>query len=116
MDRMRHAHLLARAVLAWFVFTVAAAVAAPAFKASQLESICTGSGGLVLVDHGGAPAKAGGHVLDCPLCASLSAPPVASATLAPPASPRVLPGSAPPSAHAAGTAASTWPRGPPACS
>jgi hypothetical protein len=114
MDRLRHAHLLACAVLAWFVFTMAAGVAAPVFKQAELEAVCTGGGGLVLVDHGGTPVKTtGGHSLDCPLCASVSAPPSASPTF-----------HLPPFAHAidatvqvlprlVSTAAPQWPRGPP---
>jgi hypothetical protein len=117
MDRLRHAHLLARAVLAWFVFTMAAAVAAPVFKQAELETICTGGGGLVLVDHGGTPVKTTpGHSLDCPLCASFSAPPCVAPTFhLPPlahavhatvrALPRLVPSAAP-----------QWPRGPPAFS
>jgi hypothetical protein len=113
MDRLRHAHLLARAVLAWFVFTLAASVAAPVFKAPSLESICTGTGGMVLVEHGGSPAKTGGHQLECPLCVSFSAPPALPPAFHLPAAAQVLGGPAPAWPQPFAIATSKWPRGPP---
>jgi hypothetical protein len=63
-------------MLAWFVFFVGFGVAAPVFGPSTLEAICSSSSGSTLVEKVDAPAKnIAGHLLECPLCASIGAPP-----------------------------------------
>jgi hypothetical protein len=75
---VRGARLLARAVLAWFVLSIGAAVASPVVHPRALELVCTGGGAIKLValgEDGAAPAPIG-HA-DCPLCNTHGAPPPA---------------------------------------
>lgn len=77
MQALRNASFLARLVLAWFALAVGVAVASPVVKPQGIELLCSGGGGMKLLvtgEDGSGPA-AGGHTLDCPLCASLDAPP-----------------------------------------
>jgi hypothetical protein len=81
MQRLRHARFLARLVLAWFALSLGIAIAAPMAGAGSLELVCTGSGELKLQVRGGeGSTPPAGHTLQCPLCASIAAPPPASAT------------------------------------
>jgi hypothetical protein len=76
MQALRRANFLARLVLAWFALTLGVAVASPMVHPQAMELVCSGVGALKLVDNGdGSTAPASGHTLDCPLCASFSAPP-----------------------------------------
>jgi hypothetical protein len=114
MNRLRHAHLLVLAVLAWFVLTIGASVAAPVLKPSALESICSGSGGMVLIDHGGTPDKAASaHSLDCPLCASFSAPPSVAPVADLPIATQSLQAARPPLPRLVSSAGPQPARGPP---
>ncbi|MDB5897127.1 MAG: hypothetical protein JWP22_3333 [Ramlibacter sp.] len=114
MDWLRHARFLARTVLAWFVLTISASVAAPVLKPSPLEAICSGSGGLVLVEHGGSTdSGAGAHSMQCPLCASFSAPPFHSSDIHPAVAARTLRAPPPQLAPVIPSAAPQRARGPP---
>ena len=76
MQILRNAHLIARFVLVWFALTVGAAIASPLLKPQSFDLICSGSGVIKIMpksDDGKAPGA--GLMLDCPLCASISAPP-----------------------------------------
>lgn len=77
MQALRRANILARLVLAWFVFAVGVAVASPVFKPVSMELVCSSGGSFHLVDgqDRGKPAHAG--QLDCPLCLPMVAPPPA---------------------------------------
>jgi hypothetical protein len=89
MQTLRHATFLARLVLAWFALTIGVAIASPMVHPKAMELVCSGVGALKLVDKGdGSTAPASGHTLDCPLCASFSAPPAATSPVAVPSLPR----------------------------
>lgn len=76
MQRLRHARFLARLVLVWFVLALGAAIASPMVKPQPLDLVCSSAGGVKLLAPGDDGAVAlSGHALDCPLCASMGAPP-----------------------------------------
>lgn len=116
MQTLRRARFLARLVLAWFVLALGAAIASPLVQPQATELVCSAGGAMKLIvkgDDGAKEAKA--HTLDCPLCATLSAPPPATRVQAPP--PSALAHALHPiaTAHiAARVAAPLPPRGPPA--
>lgn len=76
MPALRRARCLARLVLAWFALSLGVAIAAPLVKPAGIDVICSGNGSIKLLvkgePDGGQPAV---HTLDCPLCASITAPP-----------------------------------------
>jgi hypothetical protein len=95
LQSLRNATLLARLVLAWLVLVTGVAIASPLAKPSNLVLVCSGSGVMQLLvnpgDGGEAPI---GATLDCPLCASVAAPPLViqqHTGLAPPQTHGVLP-------------------------
>lgn len=76
MHTLRNAKLIARFVLVWFALSIGVAIASPMVKPQSLQLVCSGSGAMKVVvtnDSGKAPTSS--HTLDCPLCASISAPP-----------------------------------------
>jgi hypothetical protein len=76
MQALRRANFLARLVLAWFALTLGVAIASPLVNPRAMELVCSGAGALKLVvNSDGSTAPASGHTLDCPLCATFSAPP-----------------------------------------
>lgn len=83
MQTLRNANLLVRLVLAWFVVALGVAVAAPA-RSADGPWICTAGGALAQLavpgDEDSTPQVRAG--LDCPLCASVAAPPPASVVVA----------------------------------
>jgi hypothetical protein len=116
MQSLRNAHLLARFVLVWFALSIGAAIASPLIKPQATELICSGSGVMkVLVKNDdGSSTEVVTRMLDCPLCASASAPPPAAKTVAEPALPLGYVLQTIPAAHiAALTAAPPPARGPP---
>jgi len=80
MQSLRQTARLARFVLAWFVLSVGLAIASPMIHPKAMDLVCTSSGGMKLVVTGEDDASASRHTLDCPLCASISAPPPALKT------------------------------------
>jgi hypothetical protein len=116
MQTLRHARFLARLVLAWFVLSLGAAIASPLIQPQALELVCSAGGAMKLIvksDDG--TQKTSGHTLDCPLCATLGAPPPAARVQAEP--PQALAHALPPLAvaHIADRTAAPLPaRGPPA--
>lgn len=76
MQTLRHAHLLARLVLVWFVLSLGVAVAAPLVQPQSMQLVCTASGAMKLVtssaDSTEAPTL---HLLDCSLCVAVAPPP-----------------------------------------
>ena len=88
MQSLRQAAVLARLVLAWFALAIGVAVASPLVKPQAIELICSGSGAMKVLVKGedGKPA-ASHHTLDCPLCATLDAPPPVAQLVVPPAQP-----------------------------
>lgn len=78
MYPLRNAKQLARFVLVWFALSIGVAIASPMVQPQGLQLVCSGSGSLKVVvvgDEGQASPLS--HTLDCPLCASFAAPPVA---------------------------------------
>lgn len=74
MQHLRHAIFLTRLVLVWFVLSVGVAVASPWVTHQSMDLVCSSGGSMKLVqqgDDGTSPS----HTLDCPLCASIVAPP-----------------------------------------
>ena len=76
MHGLRSAKNLARLVLLWFVLSLGVAVASPLVKPQAMELVCSGSGVMkLLVKSDDGSKKAVSFTLDCPLCATISAPP-----------------------------------------
>ncbi len=119
MQMLRNARLITRFVLVWFALSIGAAIASPLIKPQAMELICTGSGVMkVLVKNDdGSSTEVASRMLDCPLCASVSAPPPVAKTGAQPAQPLGNVLQTIPIAHiAALTGAPPPARGPPAFS
>ena len=90
MQTLRNAHLLARFVLVWFVFSMGVAIASPLVQPKGMQLICSAAGAItVQFDQGdggdGGTRGSQANTLDCPLCAAAGAPPpqVALQVLAP---------------------------------
>lgn len=76
MQTLRHAHTLAKFILVWFALSIGVAIASPLVKPQAIDLVCVGGGGIkLLVKSDDGKASPQTHTLDCPLCASLSAPP-----------------------------------------
>jgi hypothetical protein len=76
MQTLRNAHLIARFVLVWFALSIGVAIASPMVKPQGMQLVCSGAGAMKVIvagDDGKLPSTS--HTLDCPLCASISAPP-----------------------------------------
>ena len=78
MQALRNTRHIVRLVLAWFVLSMGVAVASPVVNPQSLDLVCTTGGAmkLVVVGDDDSQTASSSHTLDCPLCASLSAPPV----------------------------------------
>ena len=120
LQTFRNAHCITRFVLMWFALALGAANASPLVNPQAAELICTGNGVMKLlvknadgtIDDGG--TEVASRMLDCPLCASVTAPPPTAKVVAEPAQPLGYVLQAIPAAHiAARTAAPPPGRGPP---
>ena len=81
MQTLRNSIQIARFMLVWFVLSIGVAVASPAVNPKTMELVCSASGAAKLVVQGeDDSASASSHLLDCPLCAAVGAPPVAIKT------------------------------------
>ena len=119
LQALRNAQLIARFMLVWFVLSLGAAVASPLVNPQATELICSGSGvmKLLVINADGGSTEVASRMLDCPLCASVSAPPPAAKTVAEPAQPLGPVLQTFPAAHIAALTAAPPPgRGPPAFS
>jgi hypothetical protein len=80
LHRLRHAHLLARLVLAWFVLSLGVAMASPVVNPQATEMVCSAAGVMKLLvvtgDSADDATVSTSQTMDCPLCLSMSAPPV----------------------------------------
>jgi hypothetical protein len=115
LQTLRQAHFIARLVLVWFALSLGVAMASPLVSPQDTVMVCS-SGGLVkLLPIDDASGSAALHTLDCPLCATTSAPPLVQVTVTEPvqALGHVL-HSIPAARIAALTAAPLPARGPPA--
>jgi len=93
MNPLRHAHRLARFMLAWFALSLAVAVASPLVHPQQVELLCSAGGQVKAVVHtaSGDTLELGAGHLDCPLCIPAGAPgPLPLLALAEPAPSFVL--------------------------
>jgi hypothetical protein len=115
MQTIRRLRWLARCVLAWFVMSLAVAVAAPVVSPQSMELVCTGSGAIkLLVQTDDGAQELSSHTLDCPLCVHVGAPPPAMQARLPQPHPLAHALLSIPAAHIASrTAAPLPPRGPP---
>ncbi len=115
MERLRHARVLARLVLAWFALSVGVAMAAPVLQPAAVQWICTGGGAaklLLSADDG--PTAPAGHTPDCPLCATPALPPPDGGRHLDPAAPGASAQGTPPAWVALRRDAPPPGRGPPA--
>ena len=107
---------LTRFVLVWFVLSLGVAVASPMVKPQDILLVCSASGtAKVLVQSDdGSTSELGASAMDCPLCMTGGAPPMALQTQVEPAQPLAYALQSVTSAHiAARTAAPPPARGPP---
>ena len=79
MQQLRHAIQLTRFVLVWFALSIGVAIASPVVNPQVMDLVCTSTGSMKLVVQGqdngdGEGVAASSHTLECPLCASISAP------------------------------------------
>lgn len=119
MQMLRNAKFLTRFVLVWFALSMGVAIASTVVKPQATTLICSGAGVMkVLVQNDdGTSTEVAARMLDCPLCASVSAPPPAAKAAVEPAQPLGYVLQTIPAAHlAALTAAPPPARGPPALS
>ncbi|MEO7549378.1 MAG: DUF2946 family protein [Ramlibacter sp.] len=116
MQALRNASFLDRLVLAWFALSIGVAVASPLVNPQSIELLCSGSGTMkVLVKSAdGTPVPTTHTAMDCPLCATVGAPPPAAFDTAPLVHPLALAVQPIPAAHVAARSAAPLPaRGPP---
>lgn len=79
MPSLRRAHFLARLVLVWFALSIGVAIASPMVNPQSTQLICTGSGVMkVLITTADGVQEVASQSMDCPLCASMGAPPPAA--------------------------------------
>ena len=114
--RQHRAVRVARFMLVWFALSLGAAIASPLLNPQSTELICTGTGVMKLLvkSDDGSGSEVASRMLDCPLCATLAAPPPADniGTQAPRFSGCVLQ-TARAANHVVRTAAPLLARGPP---
>ena len=116
MSRLRHARMLARLVLAWFVLSLGVAVASPIVRPQAMQLVCSSAGAIkVIVQTADGAQELGAGHLDCPLCVLTGAPPPVAAVTLPMPQPLGLALRPNPAARiAAATGAPLPARGPPA--
>ena len=115
MQYLRNTSNIIRLVLVWFALSVGVAIASPMVQPKAMDMVCTSTGSMKLVVQGDEDSSASASsTLDCPLCASICAPPSAlntALTQPSPLSHALLPSVA---AHIASLTAPPLPsRGPP---
>ena len=115
MQYLRNTPNIIRFVLVWFALSVGVAIASPIVQPKAMDMVCTSTGSMKLVVQGDEDSSTSApSTLDCPLCASISAPPSAlntALTQPSPLSHALLPSVA---AHIASLTAPPLPsRGPP---
>jgi Protein of unknown function (DUF2946) len=76
---LRNTHWLVRTVLVWFALSIGAAAASPLVSPKFSELICTGSGVMKMLvqNDDGSSTEVVTRMGDCPLCATVGAPPPA---------------------------------------
>ncbi len=117
MQALRSSKLIATLVLVWFALFVGSAMASTLINPGNLQMVCSSDGGMKMADTGDGDGDSRlAKAMDCPLCASVTAPPPATRTGQLPAPSSLAhalqPGAA---AHIASVTAPPLPsRGPPA--
>lgn len=76
MHTLRSSKFIAKLVLVWFALFLGTAIASAIIKPGSMQMVCSPGGGMKMVDtssdDGEFKTSAG---MDCPLCASVTAPP-----------------------------------------
>lgn len=76
MQNLRRAKRLAQFVLVWFVLSLSAAIASPLVNPQNKQLICTSTGGMTfIVTNADSGEVSSSPSMDCPLCATVYAPP-----------------------------------------
>ena len=76
MQTLRSSKLIAKLVLVWFALFLGSAIASTVIKPGSMQMVCTAGGGTEMVDITGEDGKLKVSAsMDCPLCASVTAPP-----------------------------------------
>jgi hypothetical protein len=78
---MRNCHTAVRWMLVWFCLSMGVAIASPMVHPQALTMVCTAAGAVKMVaasDADEALPVAAAHTMDCVLCLSAGAPPVAA--------------------------------------
>jgi hypothetical protein len=89
LQTLRSAHRITRFMLVWFALSLGAAIASPLINPQSTELICSGSGVMkVLVKNAdGSNTEVVNRMLDCPMCATVAAPPPVAAPIVGPVQP-----------------------------
>ena len=75
MQYLRNTSNIIRFVLVWFALSVGVAIASPMVQPKAMDMVCTSTGSMKLVVQGDEDSStSASSTLDCPLCASISAP------------------------------------------
>jgi hypothetical protein len=76
MQFLRNTTNIIRFVLVWFALSLGVAIASPIVQPKALDMVCTSTGSMKLVVQGDEDSSYSvSPTLDCPLCATVSAPP-----------------------------------------
>ena len=78
MQYLRNTTNIIRFVLVWFALSVGVAIASPIVQPKAMDMVCTSTGSMKLVVQGDDDnSTSASPSLDCPLCATVGAPPPA---------------------------------------
>ena len=76
MHTLRSSKLIAKLVLVWFALFLGSAIASTVIKPGSMQMVCTAGRGRNMVDMTGDEGELKASAsMDCPLCASVTAPP-----------------------------------------
>ncbi|NBY53865.1 MAG: DUF2946 domain-containing protein [Betaproteobacteria bacterium] len=76
MHTLRSSKLIAKLVLVWFALFLGSAIASTVIEPGSMQMVCTAGGGMKMVDTSGDDGGIGATAsMDCPVCASVTAPP-----------------------------------------
>ncbi len=76
MQSLRSSKFIAKLVLVWFALFLGSAIVSTVIKPGSMQMVCTVGGGMKMVDMSGDDGEPKASAsMDCPLCASVTAPP-----------------------------------------
>ncbi len=76
MQTLHSSKLIAKLVLVWFALFLGSAIASTVIKPGSMQMVCTAGGGMKMIDMTGDDGELKASAsMDCPLCASVTAPP-----------------------------------------